>query len=224
MVYTESFSAPPLNLREAMRYGGMAGAGEDMERRVRGVYDEISDKLCYRVCCGEFEIAQCGDVLDLGFMKTDSRGLMKNLHGCGSIVLFAATVGIELDRYIAMYGVTEPHKSLIAQAIGAERIESLCDVFSDKIEAEAKSRGLYTRPRFSPGYGDFPLGAQREIFKVLDCPRKIGLTLNQSMLMSPSKSVTAIIGLSKEPKNCGRGGCSSCENTDCNFRSEEYQE
>jgi cobalamin-dependent methionine synthase I len=51
------------------------------------------------------------------------------------------------------------------------------------------------RPRFSPGYGDLPLELQTNLFKVLDCQHFIGLTLNDSMLMSPSKSVTAIVGL-----------------------------
>lgn len=59
---------------------------------------------------------------------------------------------------------------------------------------------MYTRPRFSPGYGDLPINMQKDIFAALDCPRKIGLSLNESLLMSPSKSVTAIIGVSARPK------------------------
>ena len=51
------------------------------------------------------------------------------------------------------------------------------------------------KPRFSAGYGDFPLSAQKEIFGMLDCARQIGLTLNDSLLMSPTKSVTSIVGL-----------------------------
>ena len=78
--------------------------------------------------------------------------------------------------------------------------------------------GLHPVPRFSPGYGDFPLEAQKDIFRTLDCSRKIGLTLNESLLMSPSKSVTAIVGLSPcagpEPKN----RCSQCGKTDCMYR------
>ena len=65
--------------------------------------------------------------------------------------------------------------------------------------AEEHARvGKRTRPRFSAGYGDLPLGVQREIFAALDCPKHIGLTLNDSLLMSPTKSVTAIVGISGE--------------------------
>ena len=104
------------------------------------------------------------------------------------------------------------------QAIGAERIEALCDVFCEKIRLDAESAGLFPRPRFSPGYGDFPLELQKDIFRVLDCSRKIGLTLNESLLMSPSKSVTAVIGLgpcagTDHPIRCG-----ACGKTDCIYR------
>ena len=76
-------------------------------------------------------------------------------------------------------------------ALATERIEALCDVFCEDIEKEYGK----TRPRFSAGYGDLPLELQREIFSVLDCPKSIGLTLTDSLLMSPSKSVTAIVGI-----------------------------
>ena len=65
--------------------------------------------------------------------------------------------------------------------------------------AENDSKSNF-RPRFSPGYGDFPLTAQRDIFAILDCPKRIGLSLNQSLLLSPTKSVTAVIGKEQRTK------------------------
>ena len=69
--------------------------------------------------------SQSGASLDLGFTVTHSRDLQKNLKGCCRIILFGATVGLELDRLIARYGRLSPSKALCFQAIGAERIESL---------------------------------------------------------------------------------------------------
>ena len=91
---------------------------------------------------------------------------------------------------IAKYGAISPSRAFMLQAIGAERIEALCNKFNSEISAKSQ-----TAPRFSPGYGDLPIELQREIFLALDCPKRIGLTLNQSLLMSPTKSVTAIIGI-----------------------------
>jgi 5-methyltetrahydrofolate--homocysteine methyltransferase len=52
----------------------------------------------------------------------------------------------------------------------------------------------------------------------LDCNRKIGLTLNDSLLMSPSKSVTALIGVAKTACRHASEKCVLCYKTDCVFR------
>ena len=86
-------------------------------------------------------------------------------------------------------------------ALGAERIESLCETFCKELSLKSRAKGACVTPRFSPGYGDLPLTFQKEIFRVLDCPRQIGLSLNESLLMSPSKSVTAIMGIRRKYEN-----------------------
>ena len=197
MVLTRTYSAPAFDKKEIFRYAGVRGGAPELDTLLQECLNEVESKLVYRVCYREFAVTHHDSYLDLGFIKTESMGLKKNLFCCESIVLFAATVGIEIDRLIARYATVSPTKSLLFQAIGAERIESLCDVFCREIAEEKAKIGFQTRPRFSAGYGDFPLEAQKQIFAVLDCPRKIGLTLNQSLLMSPSKSVTAIIGVGK---------------------------
>ncbi len=73
------------------------------------------------------------------------------------------------------------------------------------------------RPRFSPGYGDLTLLAQKDIFAVLDCGKRIGLTLNDSLLMSPSKSVTAFVGIGGNQKQT-QEKCSACQMANCTFR------
>ncbi len=190
MVYTKIYDAPPLDRREILRYAGVRGDAPEIDAILDECLDEIKNKLTCKVCFAEYPIALADGYLDLGFTRTDSFSLRKDLAGCEKIILFAATVGIGIDRLIARYAVISPTKSLLFQAIGAERIEALCDLFNSE----------YGGSRFSPGYGDLPLELQKDIFAALDCPRKIGLTLNASMLMSPSKSVTAIIGVKNEDK------------------------
>ena len=113
--------------------------------------------------------------------------------GCDSVIIFAATVGIGIDRLVHKYSKLSPAKALIFQSIGTERIEALCDVLTEDI----KSLGKDIRNRFSAGYGDLPLETQKEIFKLLSPQKNIGLTLGDSLLMSPTKSVTAFIGIEK---------------------------
>ena len=215
MIYTKNYPAPKLNERECLRYAGTTPQNVSAEERAlfEACLTEVENKLTYKICWGRFPVKRGENNLDFSFLQTDSRALMKNLEGCEEVIVFAATIGLEIDRLIRRYTNLSPAKALFFQAIGAERIESLCDTFCEELKAE----GLQLRPRFSPGYGDLPLELQKDIFRVLDCPRKIGLSLNESLLMSPSKSVTAIIGIGGgkiEEKN----KCSACEKSDCAYR------
>jgi cobalamin-dependent methionine synthase I len=114
-------------------------------------------------------------------------------------------------------------RAVTLQAAAAAMIESWCDEVNQKIIREASEQGFYCRPRFSPGYGDFPLERQREMVRILDTSRQIGVTLNESLLMSPSKSVTAVFGIRKkdekqELRSHERRGCSTCLLEDCPYR------
>lgn len=203
-IFTKAFDAPPFDRKEILRYAGAKENTPETEILIESCVDEVQDKLTYKVCYGHFPIS---------FIEIKSEKLAKNLSGCDSFVLFGATIGIEIDRLIAKYGKTAPSKALILQAIGAERIESLCDEFCRFIECEYG----YTKPRFSPGYGDLPLEVQKDFFRILEPGKRIGLSLNESMLMSPSKSVTAIVGISNE-KDSIKKSCLTCDKTDCLFR------
>ena len=194
----KTYDAPPISRREILRYAGVKGEVSAFDDLLDECLAEVEGKLIFKVCYRSFPVAREQDCLSLGFCKTASAALAKNLEGCTRVVVFAATVGIEIDRLIARYGALSPTKALFFQAIGAERIEALCDLFERELADTLAREGCLIRPRFSPGYGDFPLEAQRELFAVLDCPRKIGLSLNQSLLMSPSKSVTALVGVAEQ--------------------------
>lgn len=197
IVYIKNYKAPPIDKKEIFRYAGVREAVPEISELLDSCLAEASDRLSYKVCYREFSINHIESGVDLGFVTVGSKALSKNLSGCESVILFAATVGIEIDRFIARYASISPTRSLLFQAIGVERIEALCDIFNKEITAKKASVGFRTRPRFSPGYGDLSIDIQRDIFAVLDCQRKIGLALNESLLMSPSKSVTALIGVGK---------------------------
>ena len=208
------------NKKEILRYSGCKNSNDEINGLIESCLEECKDKFIYKVSFREFNISSDDDTLDLSFARLNSKGLKKNLDGCFKIILFAATVGIDIDRLIMRYSRSNPAKALIFQAIGAERIEALCDAFNEDMQQDFLKQGLYLRPRFSPGYGDLPLDLQKDIFRVLDCQRKIGLTLNESLLMSPSKSVTAIIGVSEQCRNSSGSKCKSCNKTNCVFRGE----
>ncbi|MBQ9777788.1 MAG: Vitamin B12 dependent methionine synthase activation subunit [Clostridia bacterium] len=197
-VCLRAYDAPPISRKEILRYAGMPKETPQISALLDECLAEISKQLSYRVCYRELPITLDNGMLHLGFADSDSSDLQKNLAECSSIVLFAATVGLAPDRLVARYTPISPTKALLMQAIGAERIEALCDLFSQEISAEKSLAGFKTRPRFSPGYGDLSLDLQKSIVLTLDCQRKIGLALNESLLLTPTKSVTAIIGVTRK--------------------------
>ena len=214
MILTKTYDEPPVCEKEIRRFAACKSADSETAALLDACLREALPVLTYRVCYGEFPMRTDGDACDFGAFRVHSKQLARNLAGCKGVVLYAATVGVELDRLIARYGRLSPAKALLLQAIGAERIEALCDVFCADIAAE---RRIGTRPRFSPGYGDLPLETQTDIFAVLQPYKHIGLTLSDSLLMSPTKSVTAFVGLGGEQKPT-TNPCGDCNKADCAFR------
>jgi len=187
-----------VNVREVLRYAKCRDAGEVEQRLIDECVAELGE-VKGRVCAIAFPVKR-GDSsnLDLGFCKLDSKDLCKCLKNCDEIVLFAATIGMEIDRLIRKYSHLSPARALIFQALGAERIEAVCDAYCKQMREELADEGLDATPRFSPGYGDVGLEVQRDIFRVLDCQKSVGISLGENLFMQPSKSVTAIVGVKRK--------------------------
>lgn len=207
--------------KETLRYLGYRG--QEIETQVMHLIEEAATELersstpksIYR----EYECQVTPDKVKLGSLEIESKNLAVNLKGCERAVLLAATIGRAADFMIKKYSISNMAKAAVVQAAGAACIESYVDEVEAVIREDAGKRGLYLRPRFSPGYGDFALDYQKEIFQILECNKRIGVTLTEGNLMMPSKSVTAIIGLTtKERESCQMEKCSLCVKTDCEFR------
>ena len=69
-------------------------------------------------------------------------------------------------------------------------------------------------------YGYLPLEVQRDFERILMMRKKTGIALTDSLLMSPSKSVTAIVGICGGEPTEKTHKCSLCDKTDCEFRGE----
>ena len=200
IVYKKSYFAPPIDRTEALRYAGVRGDAPEISALLDECISEAMAHLSYKLCYAYYPISRDGGRLGLGFAEVCSDRLAAHLDGCHGVILLAATIGISFDRLVAKEIKVSPTKALLLDGLGAERIEALCDLFClEEAEVLAKSGETLTN-RFSAGYGDLSLDLQKSIFAALDCKKNIGLTLNDSLLMSPQKSVTAIIGIKKVEK------------------------
>lgn len=130
------------------------------------------------------------NICDLGFGDIESRDLIKALNGCKEAFILGVTIGIGADRLISRLALTSPAESFITDALASAAAESLCDY------ADNMLRGGGEKPfRFAPGYGDMPLSYQPAVLAALNADYTLGITLNSSSLMTPMKSITAIMGI-----------------------------
>lgn len=206
--------------REAIRYLGYGQHAVDTATlaMIDSSFKELESCADRRSVYRIFEYNQEDGVLHVGTMKIKSRSLERNLKGCRYAALFGATLGAQVDLLMKRYSVTDMARAVVLQACAAACLEEYCDECQEEIGRQAALQGLWMRPRFSPGYGDFDICHQEEILRMLDAPKKIGLTMTGSSMLTPVKSVTALIGLGTAKTDCHRHGCEECGKTDCIYR------
>ena len=187
-----------VDLQEIARYMRMGRTVPDgaLAARVAELRDEALTIIRPAHIGRRFPI-QDGNIVSGSVRLAVAGTLAKHLVGCRSAYLACGTLGAGFDAFQRRVSATSGADALIVQAIGAALIEKLMD----EVEAEIHHKLQPTETlvsRYSPGYGDFPLTAQRELLSLLDAPRKVGVSLTDTLLMVPSKSVSAIIGIKEE--------------------------
>ncbi|MCC2163507.1 vitamin B12 dependent-methionine synthase activation domain-containing protein [Brotaphodocola catenula] len=208
------------NEREILRYLGHRGQEipENVEELIKECERELEQMASPRAMWKEYPLSIHDHVLDMGFLQTKSKSLERNLRDCERVILFAATLGSRVDVLLHRYNMIQMSKAVVMQAASVAMLETFCDEKNQELKSSYEAKGWYLRPRFSPGYGDFPLGCQREIAPALEMGKRIGINLTDTLLMMPSKSVTAVIGASRLPRNCTVQGCEVCAKRDCAYR------
>ena len=108
------------------------------------------------------------------------------------VCFLCGTIGAAFDQWQRRLAVTSAADALFSQQLGLEAVEKVMDELEARLRKEVEAEGRRLLPRWSPGYGDRPLSMSREILERLDAPRKIGVSLTESGLLVPAKSVTAV--------------------------------
>ena len=186
------------DFKEVARYLGYSrtvSPDQDVSGLMEKAADEMAAIMKPQAVFEVFDLT-VGLESELSFadVSLHSRDLSRNLAGCSKVALLAATLGPQVDALIRRHSSTDPVYASILQATGPMYIEELVDLVNEEIKKIAASQGLKTKPRYSPGYGDVSLEVQKDFFRLLPCTR-IGLTLMDTLIMAPEKSVTAFVGL-----------------------------
>ena len=157
--------------------------------------------------------------LDCGLLLP-GRDLAAHLRGCSRAALLAATLSAPVDALLRRAQAEDLAAAVALDCCATAAVEAVCDL----AEAEIRVRfpGCSFPFRFSPGYGDLPIELQDPILRLLDAPRRVGLCATDRHILTPRKSVTAVLGISDGEISPQKRGCASCTFRDrCKFQCKE---
>lgn len=165
----------------------------------------------------------------------ESKDLTKLFQNCDKVVILATSLGLAVEKRIRYYSLSSLSKGIIFDACATAYIEALCDYVEGKIKTIAKKEGVGITFRYSPGYGDVSISHQKDLVNSLNATKLIGLTVSESSILIPRKSVTAFVGFDKamkaavshdstdnfEKSKKEKNSCPTCKlYADCNYRKE----
>lgn len=215
----ESYDIRSVERAEVLRYLGYAGQPltSELDARVDEMVGRCLEVARPRGCVRVFDVAgrdegEGGPAVRLSGTALELAGssIDRHLEGAVAVAVLAVTAGMGVDAELRRLSLTDRVGQLLLDAAGTALVERAADAAEASVVARAAERGLFANGRFSPGYGDLPLATQPVLLATLDAQRLLGITLSSSLLMTPTKSVTAVIGLFREPRAAGRPGCAEC--------------
>lgn len=216
------YNAPIFSIdqKETRRYAGLSRAENFSDDLISKACDDAQVLIAPR---GVWEIFSydCESQLVDGKIKLEGKSIGKHLSSCEKVICLAATVGIDIENEITRrFDAGDYTSAILLDAAATSAIEQVADAVENSIKQKFAKEGFKTRWRFSPGYGDLPLESQTKVFD-LSQASKIGITLTESMMLEPRKSITAIVGLYRSSeKKLGQASrlCEICPRLDCHAR------
>lgn len=207
-----------IDKKELLRYLGWKGqeTDEQLYKKIEDAAKRCLDFATPRSVVKKFTLNEDFSLGETGFIL-QGKDIRAHLQGCFEVYLMAFTLGSAVERETARLSVTSMTEALLFDTAASCAIESYCDDICIDLENSCKKS---LTPRFSCGYGDFPISAQKDICALLNTPTRIGVCVDENYTLSPLKSVTAVIGILKE--GAKRGACASrcaiCSKTNCVYR------
>lgn len=219
-VYSHDFYSENINppRKEIVRYMVCKEESANEQKLINEFLPLVKKEAKPKGSYAFFDLEKNDDAVFIEKECLKSKALFKNLMCSDSAIVFSLTLGIGIDRLISKYSVLSPASALCINGIATALIEEYANVFCGEIKEILKGENLFLMPRFSPGYADFDLKNQELFIKLTNAQKICGINLTKSYMMAPSKSITAIMGVSDTNLSCNKSGCEICDNKNCKFR------
>ena len=140
--------------------------------------------------------------------------IAQSLANAGKYIVFVATAGNEFKQFVHdIHKAEDIYEDYIYDMIGSEIAEATVNSLVASLEKQYHAEGIYVSNPYSPGYCGWHVREQLKLFSLLP-PAPCGITLNDSCLMTPIKSVSGIIAIGKEVTKKPYG-CAICDMGSC---------
>lgn len=211
----ETYVIDSVNRAEVLRYLGYHGQAlsPELDGRIDATVQRCLAVAKPRASFASFAVRSVTDdcvELEGTVLRLMGHDIASHLADATEVVLFAVTLGVDIDRELRRLSLVDPLEQVIFDSAATALAERAADAAEAHARAYASARGSFASWRFSPGYGDLPLAVQRDFLATLDATRQLGITLTPSNLMIPTKSVTAIVGVHPAPQAGLESSCSIC--------------
>ncbi|MDL2252614.1 methionine synthase [Ruminococcaceae bacterium OttesenSCG-928-I18] len=192
----------------ALGYRGLP-ADEQTEAKLTAACHAVQQAAKPRFLYASFPL---GAGLRLGTSETTltGRDIAAHLAGCSSVLLLALTLGQRPEAAIRKAEATSVELAVLMDTAASTLAEQYANEAERQLRQQTETQGQFLTGRFSPGYGDLPIELQRDLLRLLDGPRAIGLSVSQSGILLPRKSITALLGIADHPVEGKLAGCDHC--------------
>ena len=219
------YNAPLLAIdaKETRRYAGLQKAADFAEEKILAACEDARLLTSPK---GIWEIydydCQTRVIKSIPPCRIQGEKIRQHLTGCEKIIVLSATAGDEVEEEVTRrFNAGEYSTAVIMDAAATAAVEQIADGMEKALAPQMAAKGFAMKWRFSPGYGDWPLEQQPELIRLAQA-EKIGVSLTSSMMLTPRKSITAIIGLYRKQDNAAPQhspkGCAVCPQKDCPSR------
>ncbi len=210
-----------VNRQEVLRYLRYGNNSPDenisaiMDNCEKKLLSVIKPKYTYKIF--DISFSETGVCINGSNLILKGNDIKNHLENCSKAVLMCVTLSSDTDKLIRNSQISNMTEAIILDSMSSVCTEQLCDEVEKEIHQ--KFPQYFHTWRYSAGYGDFPIDIQSDFLDVLDAQKRIGLCVTSSNILTPKKSVTAVIGLSETPVNYKKRGCITCNmNKTCQYR------